>query len=120
VPGDIARDQRGAHPGRLERRHLLVHRADDHPLLIAQHGRVDRAWNVVLGEFERRAHVDDFIEAREFGERRKQTFQFGNAKMRGRVHAQASLAPDSAGRKSVIISCACCWPTNADTRRKQR
>ena len=59
---DIARDQRRADPRGFERRYLLVRRADQHALFVAQHGRVERARNMVFREFERRAHIDDFIE----------------------------------------------------------
>ncbi len=75
---DIARHHRRAHAGGLERRDLLVHRADDHPLFVAQHRRVDRSWNVVFSEFERRAHIHDFIESCQLIKRHKQVFQLDN------------------------------------------
>jgi len=58
---DVACDQRRADLARLERRHLLVQCADDDAFLIGQHRAIDRAGNVILGEFRRSAHVDDFV-----------------------------------------------------------
>ncbi|MCY1545471.1 hypothetical protein D9M68_814160 [compost metagenome] len=77
---DVARHQRGAHPRGLERRDLLVKRADHGPLFVAQHRRVDRARNMIVGEFERRTHIDDFIEIIPLVECGEQVFQGGGAK----------------------------------------
>lgn len=71
---DIARDHCRADAGRLERRDLLVHRPDDHALLVAEHGRIDGAGNVVLGEFERRADIDDFVEIAQAVDGNEQVF----------------------------------------------
>jgi hypothetical protein len=77
MPRDVARDHRRADPRRFVRRHLTVHRADDHALLVTEYGRVQRAGDVVLGELERRAHVDDLVELAGAIEGDNQVLQFG-------------------------------------------
>ena len=59
---DIACDHGRADPRGVERRDLLVQGADGDALLVAEYRRVDRTGNVVVVEFERCAHVDDFVE----------------------------------------------------------
>ena len=61
VLGDIARHQRSTHLVGLERRHLLVQRANANALLVIQHRAVDGAGDVVFGEFRRGAHVDNLV-----------------------------------------------------------
>ena len=58
---DVLRYQCRADLARLERRHLLVQRADGDALLVRQYRAVDGAGDVVIGEFGRGAHVDDFV-----------------------------------------------------------
>jgi len=58
---DVLGDQRRADLARLERRCLFVQRADDDALLVGQHRTADRTRDVVLGEFRRGAHVDNFV-----------------------------------------------------------
>ena len=65
MAGNVARHQCGADLARLERRHLLVQRADADALRVVQYRAVGRARDVVFGILGRRTHVDDAIE---FGE----------------------------------------------------
>ena len=62
VAGDVARDQRGAQLARLERVHLLVHRAHAHALVVVQARPVQGAGQAVDGVFALAAGVDDGAE----------------------------------------------------------
>ena len=61
MPRDVGADQRGAGLLGLERGHLLVERADPRALVVVEYRAVDRARDMVLGEFAFRAHVDDLV-----------------------------------------------------------
>ena len=65
---DVARHQCGTGLLGVERRALLVQRADMRALLVGEHRRRERAGHVVLGVFGRRAHVDDFVEIADLGD----------------------------------------------------
>ncbi|MNT71102.1 hypothetical protein D3C72_2095530 [compost metagenome] len=62
MPRDVARDDGRAGTRGFEGRDLAIQGADLHAFFIAEHGRVDRAGDVVVGVFERRAHIDDLVE----------------------------------------------------------
>ena len=75
---DVLRHQRRAQFLRVERRDLLVERADPRALLVVEHRRRDRARHVVFGKFGRGAHVDDRVECGErFGGNGDQGFGRG-------------------------------------------
>ena len=63
VARDVARDQRGAGFFRVERRNLLVDRADARALRIVEHRAVHRTRDMVQCVLGGRAHVDDLVEA---------------------------------------------------------
>ena len=99
--GDVARGQGGAQAGGLERR-LAVQRADPGAFLIAEHRRVQGAGDVVIGIFERRAHVDDVVEVIEPVQAGQQVFSKDGAIQKamadfqhgGRVAAAPGALPD--------------------------
>ena len=66
MPCHVLRNQCRADLARLERRHLLVNRADACALLIVERRTVHRAGNMIDGEFRGRTHIDDFVEIFEF------------------------------------------------------
>ena len=70
VAGDVFRDQRGADFLCLERRHLLVQRADLDALGIIEYRAVDGAGNVVFGKLGGGADIDDLVEVRQIGNSR--------------------------------------------------
>ncbi|MNQ94140.1 hypothetical protein D3C85_1096420 [compost metagenome] len=74
MAGDVAGDEGGARAGCFEWRNLLVHRTDQHAFVVAEHGRVAGAGDVIVGILERRAHVDDFVEIMQFVQADEQVF----------------------------------------------
>ena len=78
---DVAAHERRAEFLGIERRHLLVEGADAHALVIVQHRIVDRAGNVILGEFRFGARVDYLVK---FGE-----LCYGNQLVVTRIRAQS-------------------------------
>lgn len=92
VRGDVARHPGRADPRRLVGRDLLVHGADDHALVVAQHGGVQRAGNMVLRVLERRAHVDDFVELVDAGQRNKEGIHGGQARAARRAADSRGLS----------------------------
>ena len=75
MPRDVACDHRRADARGFERGGLNVKRADDDTFFVFEHGRIDGAGYVVFGEFERRAHIDDFVEVRQVLEADAEVFQ---------------------------------------------
>jgi len=61
MPRHILRHQRGAELFRLERRHLLVERADLGALGVVQHRRRDRARNMVERVLGGGTRIDDSV-----------------------------------------------------------
>ncbi len=61
VECDIAAYERGTRFLGIERRNLLVDCAYVRTLGVVQHRIIMRAWNVVRGEFQFRAHIDDLV-----------------------------------------------------------
>ena len=72
--GDVARGQRSPQAGRVERR-LAIQRAHAGAFVVAEHRRIHGAGDVVVGEFQRRAHVDDFVEIIQSVQAGEQVFQ---------------------------------------------
>jgi len=62
VMRDVAGDEGGADLAGGEGRDLLVNRADPGAFLVGQGGQVERAGDMILGKFGRRADVDHVIE----------------------------------------------------------
>ena len=58
---DVAADEGGADPLGLERRDLLVERTDARALFVVEHGAVDRAGDVILGELAPGPGVDHLV-----------------------------------------------------------
>ena len=63
VARDVVADQGRADFFGIERRHLLVDRADLCALGVVQHRAVDRAGDVIVGEFAFRTDIDDGVVA---------------------------------------------------------
>ena len=61
MAGQVFGDHRAAQPARLERRHLLVDRADLGTLGIVEHRVIERAGQAILGELRGGADVDDLV-----------------------------------------------------------
>ena len=58
---DVARDQRGTHALRVERRQLLVCSADLRTLGVVEHRTVEGSRDMIDRELARRAHIDQLV-----------------------------------------------------------
>ena len=100
---DIARDQRGAELSRLERRDLLVDRADARALLVVEHRAAERARNMVFGELGGRARIEDRIErpqARGVHRHAEAGRMFHGAKFYALARSASLITFDSAARSA--------------------
>ena len=91
VTCDIGCHQRGAGPFGSKRRGLFVQGADACALIVIEHRRGDRAWNMVKCKLGRRAHVDDavkFVQAAYVD--RREIAQARNRRKRDRLTARPS------------------------------